>query len=254
MFAEEIHAIDVGQRGGHFCAVDIQQAHHHVRQSRLAGILHAVAVQILPDKVADAVAGHVDREGVLRTAVFAAVGSAAVILEIDRDGGDAAHVRRGRIGQRAVGGDGRRYGEECGVVVRYMKGQRLPAFIRRAFADVCGPRGHGLCARSHRQILVSTSREARRVVHRQHRQIHRGGVRAPVEVRDRVGKAVATVVIRLRCVGVGTVGIQYKRAVRGLGVGDHGDVKAVQVAVVVHHSRRGTVPYTPPLRHCHRPP
>src|SRR4029078_3650080 len=88
--------------------------------------------------------GDGDRERLVGTGVAAAVGGAAVIVDVDRDRGHAIGVGGRRVGQRAGRVDRRLGREEGVVVVGDDEVDELALLVGRAGAGVCLPIWGGL--------------------------------------------------------------------------------------------------------------
>ncbi len=84
----------------------------------------------------------------------------------------------------------------------------------------------------------AVGRGHRHVVHRAHRQRHRGRTLVAVGIGDGVGKAIRTVVVRVGRIGKGAAGVHHHRAVLRVG-GFAPDVATIRAGRVIAGQRAG---------------
>ena len=158
-----------------------------------------------------------------------------------RDGGAAVAVRDGvaeAVGavEIGVGGVGHHAAHQRHRAMRRRADRRHRQAVAVHVAVVQQHRHH------HRGILGrgdGIHHRDRRVVHRRHRQRHRRRRDPAAAVRDLVGEAVGAVVVGIRRVGEGPVGVEHQRAMRRAGQQHRAQRVAVRVAVVAQHPGRG---------------
>ena len=171
---------------------------------------------------------YVNHERLRGAGVEAAVEHATVVVQLHGHRRRAVRVDGRRVGQRAVGRDGRRSREERGVVIGDDEVQQLAVLVGRSGTGVGRPARHGARTGVFEHGLVGALGEGRRVVHEVERdgeRLRRAGVHAAVRHTAVVAERHADVGhangVRRRVVGEGAVrrnrGLRREQR-RGVGV------------------------------------